>query len=50
MSSIDIKFYLYFNTPMIDIRVWDNTNNVHVKLSMIFDTGAYFTQKAFIIK
>ena len=43
MSSIDLEFYLYHNTPMIDVRVWRNTHNDYKKISMIFDTGAYLT-------
>ena len=43
MSSIDFEFYLYHNTPMIDVQVWSNAHNEYTILSMIFDTGAYLT-------
>ena len=43
MDGAELNFYLYHNTPMIDVLVWDNKMNKNRKLSMIFDTGAYLT-------
>jgi hypothetical protein len=49
MSSVDLEFYLYFNTPMIDFEIWSNTDNEYTRLSVIFDTGAYLTTISSVI-